>query len=186
MALPSLAAADANPSRIWLSRNNICGFVAFCFVCFLTPYAILRFAKMILQIYGSMKKFVCLRVPFPCLLTTGAQDAGILTESFHCQTNWNLAGRARSQCVTDAGRSSYILWAPRPQAVTKLEFVGQPQITENLVILSQAQRSRRILARNGLQRITQCVDPSTTLRIFLRYDCHRQSWNPKSLTLCSG
>ena len=30
------------------------------------------------------------------------------------------------------------------------------------------------------------LSESKELRIFLRYDCHRQSWNPKSLTLCSG
>ena len=35
---------------------------------------------------------------------------------------------------------------------------------KNAVILSQAQRSRRILARNGLQWATKCVDPSTRCR----------------------
>ena len=40
----------------------------------------------------------------------------------------NLRGCPRGQCVTDAGWSSYILWAPRPSAVTKIgNLRGSPR-----------------------------------------------------------
>ena len=47
------------------------------------------------------------------------------------------------------------------QQYDKLVFSAQPQTTENLVILSEAQRSRRILALNLPESETNCVDPST-------------------------
>ena len=47
------------------------------------------------------------------------------------------------------------------QQYDKLVFSAQPQTTENLVILSEAQRSRRILALNLPESETKCVDPST-------------------------
>ena len=48
-----------------------------------------------------------------------------------------------------------------PQQPGKLLFSAQPQATENPVILSEAQRSRRILALNLPESETKYVDPST-------------------------
>ena len=56
------------------------------------------------------------------LLESGLDNSSMPDSRRKNLQNCRIAGRrAASQCVTDAGRLSYILWAPRPAVLNNME-----------------------------------------------------------------